>query len=44
MDSIRKATTERDGTREELKEMTASRASLFKDKETFATQMKDRVN
>jgi hypothetical protein len=44
MDQLRKTTTERDGAREDLKDMTASRTTLQKEKEAFATSMKDRVN
>ena len=41
---MRKTTSERDSTREDLKEMTASRTNLQKEKEQFATQMKDKLN
>jgi hypothetical protein len=44
LDQMRKTTSERDSTREDLKEMTASRTNLQKEKEQFATQMKDKLN
>lgn len=44
MDLLRKTTSERDEARDYLKEMTNSRTLLMKDKEAFATQMKDKVN
>lgn len=44
MDSIRITTTERDSAREDLKEMTASRATLQKDKESFAATMREKLN
>jgi len=42
--SLRVTTTERDSARDDLKEMTASRAALYKDKEVFTAQMKEKLN
>ena len=44
LDEWRKAMNERDTAREDLKEMTVNRQLLVKEKEAFATQMKDKVN
>eukprot|EP00347_Sterkiella_histriomuscorum_P024062 403332433 len=43
MDNLRRTTSERDESRDFLKEMTASRTMLLKEKEAFATSMKDKV-
>lgn len=43
MDNLRRTTSERDEARDFLKEMTTSRTMLLKEKEAFATLMKDKM-
>jgi regulator of replication initiation timing len=43
-EQVRMTMKERDGAREDLKEMTTSRKALQTEKEAFAAQMKDKLN